>query len=113
MPRVQKRDSYNPRSRKSGQSQFKPANNPDAREKQLVNLAINQIEKQLREGTAPTGVLVQLLKLSTEKERMERERLKAEVELTKAKAEGLNTSKDIKELYEKAINAMSAYSPSD
>ena len=40
----------------------RPALTREARENQLIDLAIDQVEKQLREGTASSQVLVHYLK---------------------------------------------------
>lgn len=99
------------RVKRSGDSETKirPARTPEARESQLVSLAIDLAEKQLREGTASSQVITHYLKLGTMKETLERERLLQENELLKAKTESLKSTKRIEELYENAIKAMSRY----
>ena len=50
-----------------------PAQDPVAREKQLINLAVDLAEKQLIEGTASPSVLTHYLKLASTRETVERE----------------------------------------
>lgn len=87
-----------------------PATTPEARENQMIALAVDLAEKQLREGTASSQVVTHFLKLATTRESMERELLKQEVELKKAKTEAIQSSKKIEELYKQALVAMSTYS---
>lgn len=112
MPRVQRRDNYEQPKKKSPRT-FKPANTPEARESQLISLAVNQVEQQLVDGVASTAILVHFLKLATAKEQMERAKLESEVELLRAKAETINSNKEMKELYAEALTAMSDYSPTN
>ena len=51
----------------------KPALTADARERQLINLATNLAEQQLRDGTASSQVITHYLKLGTTKEKIEQE----------------------------------------
>ena len=89
---------------------IRPAISPDARENQLISLAIDLAEKQLLEGTASSQVITHYLKLGTAKERLEREKLEKENELLKAKTEALQSAQRVEELYANALNAMRSYS---
>ena len=86
-----------------------PAKTPEAREKQLINLAVNLAEKQLIEGTASAQVITHFLRLATEREKTEREILKSQRELMEAKTESLRSQKRTEELYQKALDAMRIY----
>lgn len=86
---------------------------PEARQAMLVNLAELCAERQLREGTASSAVIVHYLKLATEHEKLERLKLEAEVELAKAKVEALAKAAEVSEKYEAAIAAMKKYSGND
>lgn len=88
----------------------RPALTPEARENQMIALAVDLAEKQLMEGTASSQVITHFLKLATEKERLEREVLARDVELKRAKAEALQSYKRTEELYEQAIEALKTYS---
>ena len=88
----------------------RPALNPETRENQLVALAVDLAEQQLRDGTASSQVITHYLKLGTMKERQEREKLEQEIKLLKAKTEAIESAKHIEELYADAIKAMQSYS---
>lgn len=82
---------------------------PEARQDQMIALATDLAEEQIRNGTATSQVITHYLKLGTEKTRLERELLEQQVALAKAKTEALESAKDIKELYSKALVAMTTY----
>lgn len=88
---------------------MRPALTPEARENQLISLAVDLAERQLREGTASSQVITHYLKLGTERERLERERLEEENKLLRAKTKDIEERGDYKALVEKAINAMQNY----
>ena len=87
----------------------RPASTATGREAQMVNLAIDLAEEQLRNGTASSQVIVHFLKLGTEKEKLERQKLEMETEKLKAQKEVLEASKRTDEMYDKAIAAMRTY----
>lgn len=89
---------------------MRPALTPEAREDQLVSLATDLAEQQLREGTASSQVITHYLKLGSSRERLERERLENENKLIRARAEALASQKNMEEAYVKAIEAMKRYS---
>lgn len=89
---------------------IRPAISPEARENQLISLAIDLAEKQLIEGTASSQVITHYLKLGSTKEKLEKEILEKQKTLIEAKAENLKSSQRIEELYSKAIKAMKEYS---
>jgi hypothetical protein len=86
-----------------------PATTPEARENQLVSLAVSLAEEQLRKGTASSQVITHYLKLGTTRESLEQEKLRGENELLKAKVESLASQGRIEELYNKALKAMRTY----
>ena len=87
-----------------------PARTPEARESQLIALAMDLVEKRLREGTASSQETVTIIKFGSEKERLERDRLRKENELIAAKTEAIKSAKRIEELYVDAIKAFGVYS---
>lgn len=87
-----------------------PATTPEARENQLINLAVDLAERQLSEGTASSQVITHYLKLGSTKERIEKEILQEQKILIKAKTEAMQSAKRVEELYENALNAMRTYS---
>lgn len=98
-------------SNKSESSSFttKPADDPVTREAQLINLAVNLAERQLREGTASSQIIAHFLKQGSTKERLEMERLEQENKLLKAKTEVLQAQQNLEETYAAAIEAMKSY----
>ena len=89
---------------------MRPALSPEARENQLVSLAVDLAEKQLREGTASSQVITHYLKLGSTKEKIEKEILEKQKELIEAKKQNLQSAKRVEELYTNALNAMRHYS---
>ena len=86
------------------------ASTPEAREDQLIALAVDLAEQKLRDGTASNSMIIHYLKLGSTKERLEKEILTEQVELVKAKTESLKSAKQIEELYKNALDAMRSYS---
>ena len=103
MAKVQRNDSP------SSSKPLRPALTPDYRENQLISLAMDRAEEQLRDGTASSQVITHFLKLGTTKTELELEKLKRENELLTAKTESLQSSKRMEELYAEAIKAMATY----
>lgn len=87
----------------------RPATSPEEREDELINLAVDLAERQLREGTASTQVIVHYLKLGSTRGMLEQEMLQHQTELVRAKTESLQSSKRIEELYTNALEAMRIY----
>jgi hypothetical protein len=87
-----------------------PAKTPEARENQLVALAVDRAEQQLRDGTASAQVITHYLKLGSTREKLEQERIAKENDLLDAKREALGSQAEIQELYKDALNAMRTYS---
>ena len=102
---------------KAGQSSEQlrrpPALTPDARENQLISLAIDLVEQRLIKGTASSQETTHFLKLASSKERLEKEILEKQKELIDAKTQALRSEKSREELYEKALRAMKSYSGQD
>lgn len=88
---------------------IRPALTPEARENQLIALAIDRAEQQLLDGTASSQVITHYLKLGSTKDRLEREKLERENELLKAKTESIQSMQRIEELYKNALDAMRNY----
>jgi hypothetical protein len=99
-------------SGKSGRK-MRPATTPEGRENQLISLASDLAEKQLREGTASSQVITHFLTMSSTREALERAKIQQENLLLSAKVEQLASTKKVEELYEKALKAMKQYSGQD
>lgn len=82
---------------------------PENRENQLIALAMDRAEQQLRDGTASSQVITHFLKLGTAKAELEKEKLKKENAVLEAKAKAYEAGEERKELYENAIKAMIEY----
>ncbi len=89
---------------------IRPALTPEARESQMISLAVDLAEKQLMEGTASSQVITHYLKLGSTKERLEKEKLEEENKLLRARTDALQSAKRVEELYADAIAAMKRYS---
>jgi hypothetical protein len=104
---VTKREESLPRNRRP------PATTLEARENQLIELAVDLAEKQLLKGTASSQVISHYLKMGSTKERIEKDILEKQRELIIAKTESIKSAKRVEELYTNALNAMRAYSGQD
>lgn len=87
----------------------RPATTPEARENQLISLAFDLAESQIKDGTASSQVITHYLKLGSSREKLEQARLEGEVKVLKAKAEAMASAKRVEELYGKALDAMRSY----
>ena len=94
----------------STSKKMRPATTPEARESQLISLAVDLAEQQLRDGTASSQVITHYLKLGSTKERIEKEILLENKKLITAKTEALQSAKKSEELFAEAIAAMRRYS---
>lgn len=88
---------------------IRPALSPEARENQLIALAIDRAEQQLIDGTASSQVITHFLKLATAKAQLEKEKLTMETKLLEAKTENLQSMARMEEMYADAIAAMREY----
>ena len=82
---------------------------PEAREKQLIALAIDVAEEQMRNGTASSQVISHFLKLGSTRAQIEKELLEKQRDLAAAKAEAIESSAKMEDLYLKAAKAMKSY----
>lgn len=83
---------------------------PGARESQLVSLAYDIAEQQLRDGTATSQVITHFLKLGTLEKQLEIEKLRNENKLLEVKAENIKAQERSEELMINAMNAFRLYS---
>ena len=88
---------------------IRPALTPEARENQMIALAVDLAEQQLREGTASSQVITHYRKLGSTKERLEKEKLEEENKLLRAKTENIKSMKRSEELMEEALRAFRQY----
>ena len=88
---------------------MRPALTPEARENQLISLAVDLVEKRLREGTASSQETTHFLKLATTKARLEKEILERQKDLITAKTENLKSQKRSEQLMQEALKAFRSY----
>ena len=88
---------------------IRPALTPEARENQLISLAVDLVEQRLLDGTASSQETTHFLKLGSTKARLEKEKLEEENKLLRAKTENLESQKRVEELYSEALKAMRDY----
>lgn len=86
-----------------------PVLTPEERENQLISLAFDRAEIQLREGTASSQVITHFLKLGTVRSEIELEKLKRENELLAAKTNAIESAENQEKIYAEAIEAMKKY----
>lgn len=82
---------------------------PEARENQMIALAMDLAEQRMLDGTASSQEVTHFLKLGSSKAVLERDRLKHENELLRAKTKALEDAAEIKILYQDALAAMRNY----
>lgn len=103
MAKVKTTGSNGPRSA------MRPALTPEARENQMISLAVDLAEQQLRDGTASSQVITHFLKLGSTREKLEHELKMKELELMQAKTEQIKSTQRSEELMKQAINAFRDY----
>jgi hypothetical protein len=86
------------------------ATTADGRERQLSSLAYDAIEGRIQRGEASAQELIYFAKAGSRRERLERQKIKHENELLRAKSEQLASMARQEELFAEAISAFSRYS---
>lgn len=94
----------------SSTRKMRPALTPEARENQMIALAMDLAEQQLRDGTASSQLITEFVKRGSTKARLEKEILAEQKELMKAKTKAIESQEEMKELYAEALKAMRNYS---
>lgn len=85
----------------------------EARENQMISLAMDLAEQQLRDGTASSQLITEFVKRGSTKARIENELLEKQRDLAAAKAESLKSGDGLEELMKNAVNAMRRYQGMD
>ena len=94
----------------SGSSRkMRPALSPEARENQMVSLAVDLVQQRLMDGSASSQETTHFLKIGSTKNKLEKEILQSQIELTKAKTKSIQSAQKIEELYTNALDAMRNY----
>ena len=97
-------------STSGSQRRIRPAITPEARENQLIDLAMSLAEQRLLDGTASSQEVTHFLKLGSSKAILERDKLREENKLLVAKTEALQSQRRSEELMDEAIKAFKRYS---
>lgn len=90
----------------------RPAISDEGRENQVIAMAYDLAEQQIRDGTASSQVITHFLKLGSAREKMEREILAEQKKYMMAKTENLEANKRMEELYKEALDAFRVYNGS-
>lgn len=85
------------------------AKTPEDREAQIVALAVDLAEKQIREGTVSAQVLAHYVKQGSPREKLERQKMELEQQLLEARTEAMKSAANMEELYKEAIQSMRTY----
>jgi hypothetical protein len=91
-------------------TKVRPALTPEARENQMISLAMDLVEQRLLDGTASSQETTHFLKLANTKARLELEILERQKDLITAKTESLKSQKRSEELMQEALKAFRNYS---
>lgn len=86
-----------------------PATTVEARENQMISLAHDLAEKQMREGTASSQVMTHFLKLGSIREQLELKKIEQDIELSKAKIASGDSQQDTQKLLDQALRAFTTY----
>lgn len=89
---------------------IRPALTPEARENQMISLAMDLVEQRLIDGTASSQETTHFLKLATAKYKYENAILEKQSELITAKTEQIHSTRRSEELMQEAISAFKRYS---
>ena len=105
MAKVKSTGSPNPTRKR-----MRPALTPEARENQMISLAMDLVEQRLIDGTASSQETTHFLKLATAKYKHEVSILGKQEGLVDAKTKAIGTMEEQKVMYEEALKAMRRYS---
>ena len=89
---------------------IRPALSPEARENQLISLAVDLVEQRLLDGTASSQETTHFLKLGSTKNQLEMAKMIEENKLIRAKTENIQSQKRTDEMFAAAVDAMKRYS---
>lgn len=92
-----------------GKRKQTPARTPEGRENQLINLAVEETERRLRNGTASSQIITTLLKLATTRAQLELEKLRSDISLQRAKEQEIDQKASNGDLYAEALAAFKSY----
>lgn len=85
------------------------ARTEEERVAQLANLAEDEAERRLRDGTASNQLIIFMIDRASEMEELKRQNLEKDLQVKEAKAENLKSADKIEALFKDAIAAFTSY----
>lgn len=85
------------------------AKTPEEHESLLISKSLNLIERQIDDGSVSSTVLSIYAKAGTERDRLEKERLRRENAVLNKKLETMEAAVDVKNLMTDALSAFKGY----
>jgi hypothetical protein len=82
---------------------------PEGRENQLIAKAMSLAERQIEDGSASSQVITHFLKQASIRDSLEREKIRLEHDLLRAKVSALGNADKREELFTDALNAFRGY----
>ena len=82
----------------------------ESRENNLISLALDVAEQQMRNGSASPLIIAHFLRCGSQRAMLEREKIQQETELMRAKQAAIEADETDAEMYRNAIEAMRMYS---
>lgn len=98
---------------KDSKKHIEPAASPEEQEIRNIGLACELAEKQLRDGSASSQLIVTYVKRGSEKERLENEKAKEEIKLLKAKTSSIERQASMEAEIMEAMKAFRGYAGVD
>ena len=86
------------------------ASTPEGRENELIDMAYNEVARRIANHQATSAELVHFLKMGSEKERLERSKIEAEMELQRAKTVAIEEGRSMEAIAKEAMDAFKRYS---
>ena len=86
------------------------ASTPEGRENELIDMAYNEVARRIANHEATSAELVHFLKMGSEKERLERSKIEAEMELQRAKTVAIEEGRSMEAIAKEAMEAFKRYS---
>lgn len=83
---------------------------PEGRENELIDMAYNEVARRIANHEATSAELVHFLKMGSEKERLERSKIEADMELQRAKTVAIEEGRSMEAIAKEAMEAFKRYS---
>jgi O-acetylhomoserine/O-acetylserine sulfhydrylase-like pyridoxal-dependent enzyme len=85
------------------------ATTPEGRENELINMAYEEVAMRIQRHEATAAELVHFLKMGSEKERLERSKIEAEMELQRVKKTAIEEGRSMDLIVTEALEAFKRY----